>query len=180
MEGNAVGRKVLAAMDRLGDRYFRHTDRYYDPSQKRYRLYTRLVVIAAVLMVLAVLAGTFRAGLHIYRHYHENRWQKESQAFLAHGDYNNAALCARQALNINPNNVPACRIMAELANRIHSPLTLEWLERVVQNEPTVENKLILATAGLDYQNPPYPLTVQILGELAPTATNSASYQVVAA
>ena len=180
MEGNAVGRKVLAVMDSLGDWYHRHTSRYYDRSQKRYRFLTRLTALAIVLVVAAVAAGIYRIGLDHYRHYQEGRLQAESQAFMARGDYVNAALTARQALAINPNNVPACRIMAELANHIHSPLTLDWLQRAVQNEPTVENKLILATAALDYQQPPYPLAVQMLDDLAPTASNSADYQAVAA
>ncbi len=180
MEGNAWGRKALSAMDRFRHYYHRHEDRYHVWNETHYRFYTRLVAAAAILVILAALAGTFKVGLHHYRHYQEKRGQKEAQSFLARGDYRNAALSARQALVLNPNNVPACRVMAELADRIHSPLTLEWLQRIEQNEPTVENKLILAAAGLNYQKPPFPLTARILDELAPTATNSASYQVVAA
>ena len=111
---------------------------------------------------LAALGGTFNAGLRHYRHYREERGQAESQAFLARGDYRNAALSARKTLALNPNNVPACRVLPELANRSNSPLALDWMRRVVQNEPTVENKFILASAGLKYQKPPFPLTVQIL------------------
>jgi tetratricopeptide (TPR) repeat protein len=132
-----------------------------------------------VLLVLAALAGTFRVGLRHYRRYQEIHWQKEAQAFLARDDYRNAALSARKAITLNPNNVPACRIMAGLADRANSPVALDWLRRIVQNEPTVENKLVLASAGLKYQQPPFPLTVQILHDLTPTATNSAGYQVVA-
>ena len=180
MEGNVCGRKVLSAMDRFLHYYHQHADRYHVWNQTYYRFYTRLVATAAVLVILAALAGTYRVGLRHYRHYLENRGQKEAQSFLARGDYRNASLSARQALVFNPNNVPACRVMAELSDRIHSPLTLEWLQRIVQNEPTAENKIVLAAAGLNYQKSPFPLTVQILDELAPTFTNSASYQVVAA
>ena len=180
MEGYAGGRKVLDAVDRVRNRYSRHQQRYHTWNEVYYRFFTRLVATAVILMVLAALTATIKAGRHHYRHYQEERAQKQAQAFLAHGDYRNAALSARQALVLNLNNVPACRVMAELADRSHSPLTLEWLQRIVQNEPTVENKLILATAGLNYQKPPFPLTIQILDELALTASNSASYQVVAA
>ena len=180
MEGNASGRKVLDALARLRHRYRRHVDRYHIWNETYYRFCTWLVATAALLIVLAALAGTFKVGLHHYRHYQEQRGQKQAQAFMAHSDYRNAALSARKVLILNPNNLSACRVMAELADRSHSPLALEWLRRIVQNEPTVENKLILASAGLKYQKPPFPLTVQILDELALTATNSASYQVVAA
>jgi predicted Zn-dependent protease len=180
MEGNASGRKVLDALARLRHRYRRHVDRYHIWNETYYRFCTWLVATAALLIVLAAVAGTFKVGLHHYRHYQEQRGQKQAQAFMAHSDYRNAALSARKVLILNPNNLPACRVMAELADRSNSPLALEWLRRIVQNEPTVENRLILASAGLKYQKPPFPLTVQMLDELALTATNSASYQVVAA
>jgi Flp pilus assembly protein TadD len=154
-------------------------DRYHGWNETFYRVCTWVVATAAVLLVLAALAGTFRAGLHHYRRYQEKHWQKEAQAFLARDDYRNAALSARKAITLNPNNVPACRVMAGLADRANSPVALDWLRRIVQNEPTVENKLVLASAGLKYQQLPFPLTVQILHDLAPTATNSAGYQVVA-
>ena len=180
MEGNAGGRRVLAAMAWFRHFYYQHENRYHAWDQTYYRFCTWLVTAGVLVMVLAALAVTFRVGMHRYRHYEEKRWQNGAQSYLNHGDYRNASLSARQVLVVNPNNVPACRVMAELSDRIHSPLTLEWLRRIVQNEPTVENKLILATAGLNYQKPPFPLTVQILDELAPPATNTASYQVVAA
>ena len=94
MEGNAVGRKALAVMAWLSDRYHRHVDRYYDRSQTRYRCYTWLVATAAVLVVLATMNGAFKVGVHYYRYYQESHLQKESQSFMTHGDYNNAALSA--------------------------------------------------------------------------------------
>ena len=180
MEGNAGGRKALDIIAWFRQRGFRHMDRYRTWSEAYYRFYSWLVAAVVIMVVAVALAGTFRVGLRHYRHYKEIHWQKESQAFLARGDYHNADLSAKQALMLNPNNLPACRVMAILNDRNHLPLTLEWLLRIVINDPTVENKLSLATAGLNYQKPPYPLTVKILKELAPIATNTAGYQVVAA
>jgi len=131
-------------------------------------------------MVLVILAAMAWFGRSAYRHYKEKHDLAQAQAFLATGDYRNALLSARQTLLLNPTNVPACRIMSELADISHSPAVLDWLRRIVENEPTVENKLAWATAGLRYQNPPFPLTAQILDELAPEATNLAAYQMVAA
>ena len=179
LEGNAGGRKVLDALVWCRLHYHRHLDRYHGWNQTFYRLCTWLVASTVVVMMLAALAGTFRVGLHHYRRHQEQHWQNETQTFLARDDYRNAALSARKALTLNPNNVPACRIMAGLADRANSPVALDWLLRIVQNEPTLENKLVLASAGLKYQQPPFPLTVQILHDLAPAATNSAGYQVVA-
>jgi hypothetical protein len=129
---------------------------------------------------LALLVGVVWLARPHYRHYKEQRSEAQAQAFLAAGDYRNAALCARQALNLNLTNVVACRVMAALAELSHSPVTLDWRQRVVEGEPSVENKLQLAATALRYQAPPFALTAQILTELAPTATNLASYQVTMA
>jgi cytochrome c-type biogenesis protein CcmH/NrfG len=180
MEGSAWGRKVLAVMDRVRGLYHQHLDRYHNWGQTSYRFYTWLVTIAILLVALALLAGTFKVGRHYYRQYREKRWQAEGEAFLAQGDVRNAALSAQLVLQINPNNVPACRVMAQIADRFHSPQTLEWLRHIAQAEPTTENKLMLAMVGLNYQQPPFPLTVQLLDELAPAATNTVGYQMVAA
>ena len=133
--------------------------------------------IAAILIVLAA-AGWF--GRSAYKSYQEKHSLSQAQAFLASGDYRNALLSARQTLLLNPTNVPACRIMAALADLSHSPAVLDWQQRIVETEPTIENKLAWAATGLRYQNPPFPLTAQILDELAATATNLVTYQMVAA
>ena len=180
MESNSCGRKTLDALAWFRQRYYNHVDRYHAWNAARYRFFTRLAAAIVLLLMLAALAGTFRIGLRHYRHYREMRGQQQAQAFLARGDYRNASLSARQALEINPNNLPSCRVMAELADRSRSPLALDWMRRIALNEPTVENKLVLASAGLKYQKPPFSLTATILDELAPVATNNARYQVVAA
>jgi len=136
--------------------------------------------LAGIVIGLLVLAATGWLGRSAYRHFKERHEQAQAQAFLAKGDYRSALLSARQALTLNPTNVPVCRVMAALADLSHSPTALDWQRRIVQTEPTVENKLLLAGAALRYQNAPFPLTTQILNELTPAATNRAGYQVVAA
>jgi predicted Zn-dependent protease len=131
-------------------------------------------------VVLALLAAMVWFGWPHYRHFKERREQAQAQAFLASGDYRNALLSARQTLQLDPTNVPAGRVMAALADLSHNPVALDYLRRVVQSEPSIENKLQLASAALRYQSPPFPLTAQILDELAPAATNRASYQMTAA
>jgi hypothetical protein len=48
---------------------------------------------------------------------------------------------------------------------------LDLRQRIVEIEPTLENKLLLASAGLHYQSPPFPLTTRILDELSAPASN---------
>ena len=179
MERRAASRKVLAALDWVHEAWHGHLHRYYYYEATAYRVGSWLVATTVVLVLLALVAGTLRVGAHFYRHKLEMRAQKEAQEFFAQGDFGSASLSARRALTYNQNNVAACRVMAELGDRVHAPATLDWLRRMAQIEPTRENQLILAAAGLNYQAPPFPLTLQILKELAPTATNSASYQAVA-
>lgn len=136
--------------------------------------------LVRILIALVVLAGIVWLAHPFYRRFKERRSQAQAQAFLAQGDFRNALLSARQTLNLNSTNATACRVMASLAEISHSPATLDWLQRLVQVEPTVENKLQLAATALRYQSPPFPLTAQIVNELALTATNLASYQVTAA
>jgi len=147
----------------------------FEADKKRFRLWT-----AGIILVLLALAAAAWLSRPAYRHFKERRSAAQAQAFLASGNYPNAALSARQALMLNPTNVPACRVMATLADRSHNPVVLDFQRRIVQTEPTLENKLQLASAGLRYQSHPFPLTTQILDELAPVATNLASYHVVAA
>lgn len=147
----------------------------FEADKKRFRLWAAGVVIV---LLAAAVAAWF--GRSYYRHFKERHDQAQAQAFLAAGDYRNALLSARQTLQLNPTNVPASRVMATIADLTHNPATLDWRRRIVQTEPTVENKLLLAAAALRYQNPPFPLTRQILDELAPVATNRTDYQVTAA
>jgi hypothetical protein len=97
---------------------------------------------------------------------------------------------------LNPINVPAGRIMAAPAGLSHSPAGLDWQRRIVETtwhntsydwagldwqrrivetEPIIENKLTWAAAGLCYQKPPFPLTTQLLDELAATTTKKIHY-----
>ncbi|HXI70586.1 MAG TPA: hypothetical protein VNN22_09565 [Verrucomicrobiae bacterium] len=137
-------------------------------------------ISAVILVVVLVLAAvTWHWGRPVYRHHKEARNVTEAQAFLDRGDYRNAWLCASLARLLNPNNVPACRILAAVAEAAHSPAALDLRQQIVELEPTVENKLALATTGLQFQNPPFPLTTQILDQLATTAANLTAYHVVA-
>ncbi len=70
--------------------------------------------------------------------------------------------------------------MAELADRSRSPATLDWRRKIIEIEPTTENKLQLASAGMRYQGQPFPLTTEILAELPETATNLTAFHLVSA
>jgi tetratricopeptide (TPR) repeat protein len=144
-------------------------------NEERNNLKVWLIAGVAVLM----LAALGRLGRAPYHHYKERHFLKLAQTYFAQADYRNALLSANLALALNPSNAPACRVMADLADLSQSPTSLDWHRRLVELQPTAENKLALAATGLHYQSAPFPLTVQILGDLAATTTNLVAYQNVA-
>lgn len=141
---------------------------------------TRNRWLLATLCAAAIIALLLGPATKIYHRQKELRSLSLAQQFFNKGDYPNATLSARKVLLLNPANVPACRIMAETADRLQLPTTLDWCRRLAELAPTPETKLQLAEAGLRYQSRPFLLTEQILKELSTSATNLAFYHVVAA
>jgi tetratricopeptide (TPR) repeat protein len=138
----------------------------------------KVMVVAAAAAVC--LVGLWFLARPAYRRHREVQAVARAKDYLAKADYRNASLCARQALQVNPHDLEACRIMAELSERARSPVVLDWRRRVVETEPTIENKLMLASTALRWQPPPYALTAQTLDELRPVATNLPAYHSVSA
>jgi hypothetical protein len=142
------------------------------------KIRAKIWTVIAAAVGLAIVAGLW--GRPAYRNAREKRAAAQAQVFLEHGDYRSALLSTRQALMINSNNIQACRVMAGLADAAHSPATLDWCQRVVKLSPTVTNKLLLASAGLRYQSPPYPLTTQVLDDLSQSADALPDFHIVSA
>jgi predicted Zn-dependent protease len=136
-------------------------------------------ILASVVLVAGVLGLWFYAR-PAYKRHRVVQAIEQARSYLAKGDYRNASLSARQALRMNPLDLEACRIMADLAERSRSPYLLDWRRRVVEAAPTVENKLLLASSALRAQAPPYPLAADTLEELKGSASNVAAYHAVSA
>ena len=177
LERTAFGRRALAVKDGWERIYYAHLDRYCQASQGLYRFWTWIVITVVLTLFLA---GSLWIGIPCYRHIKEKHAQKEAIAFVERGDYRNAWLSANQALTLNPSNVDACRVMARIADQARSPEVLDWQRKIVAAAPSVENKLVLAAAGLRYQKPPFPLASQILNDLQSVGSTNITYQMVAA
>lgn len=106
----------------------------------------RLFVLVLCLCVL------FVAGFPGYRSYYI--WKQKhliamASEFIAKSDSANAMLCLRQALQSNPNNLEACRMMADFSESARSPQALLWRSRVVDLEPdSFSNRLALARTAV--------------------------------
>ncbi|HOF69885.1 MAG TPA: hypothetical protein PLV05_08090 [Verrucomicrobiota bacterium] len=137
------------------------------------------IVLACIIVAVGCLGLWFWAR-PAYRRHQEIRLVEQAKAYLTQKEYNNASLSARRALQINPRNLEACRVMADLAEKTHSPDALDWWRRIVEAEPSIPHKLQFASAALHSQSPPFPLATQILEELKGTATNLAAYHAISA
>jgi len=129
--------------------------------------------------LLGLLAVGAYLGLPVYREWKQKRFQTQARQFMAKEDYRNAALSARQALNMNPASIEAARIMAQVTEKFHSPLALAWWQKVLNLEPnSVTNRLDLARCALLLGN--YLRADQALREIVPAEQNSATYHQLAA
>src|ERR1035437_7419956 len=145
-----------------------------DDVKRRFRL-----ALVALALVLVAGAGVWW-GRPAYRKWNERRLLVRAQAFLATRDFRNASLSARQVLSRNPSNLTACQLMAGLAEMAGSPALMDWRQRIAEISPTPENRLLLASAAVRLQRPPYSLASQILDDLRARATNLPAFHVVSA
>jgi hypothetical protein len=141
---------------------------------------SKKTVIIAGLTLAAAIAGLWFWGRPALSRVREQRALARAKVFMAKGDYRGASLSARQTLRVNPGNIEACRIMAELSEFAHSPHALEWRRRIVDVAPTLDNKLMLASTALHVQGLPYPMAAQMLDDMAEQAKNLPAYHVLRA
>jgi predicted Zn-dependent protease len=118
-------------------------------------------------------------GRPAYRRHQERRAAEQAVEFMAKGDQRNASVSARRALQLNPKNLKACEVMADLNERSRLPSALDWRRRIAETAPTIENKLRLAATAMRSQGPPFTLATQTLLELANSGQNVAAYHAIA-
>ncbi len=87
-----------------------------------------LILWIAVPIVLVV--GI--AGYLAYKPWRVKSFHREARAALNRGDYAEAAINARRALQLNPNFAPACLTMAEIAEHDQLAEEVMWREQVVR------------------------------------------------
>jgi len=103
--------------------------------------------LAGCLLIAALAFGGYR-GYGVWRNIHLS---KQTQNFFARGDYQSAVLVARRLLQRDPNNLSACRIMADTAELAGRREALTWRERIVSLEPNVPgNKVALAATAMRF------------------------------
>lgn len=132
----------------------------------------RRLAACAVLVLLAF--GAYR----VYGAWREKHLAKQTREFFERGDHKSAVLVARHVLQLNPNNVAACRVMANMADLAGRAEAISWRQRVVALEPNVsENAIQLAATALRFGQ--IDLAHKVLETTAPSARASVKYHQLA-
>lgn len=139
---------------------------------------------ALLLLSLPLVAGLLVAlGIYGRPFYHQRkvaRFQQQAEQQFSARDFRSAWLSAQQTFRLSPTNLPALRILVDIAAQVQSPSELDLRRHLVELEPTLDHQLLLASAALRTQRPPFPAAAEVVEELAATASNSPAYHLVAA
>ena len=111
----------------------------------------RKLFIILVGCTVVLLAGY--AGYRGYRVWRQSHMLTLAHQFIAKNDSRNAALCLTKVLGVNPQNIEASRMMAELAEAARSPSALQWRSRVVELNPrSTDDRLALAQTAMMFRD----------------------------
>jgi Flp pilus assembly protein TadD len=176
-----VGREFGWLLDEVGDLFYFLEHEVADVlSWRRMQkwLWRKESIAVLVLLTFAVV-GWSRFAHPRYRQFLEQRFARQAEQFLARRDFARAYLRARQVMDINPTNAAACRVNADLADWANSPFALYWRQRSASLDPTLTNRLALASTALRAEGFPYATATKTLEGIEPQLRNSANFHLVA-
>ncbi|HZI33296.1 MAG TPA: hypothetical protein VFF11_13225, partial [Candidatus Binatia bacterium] len=132
----------------------------------------RKTIIAIAACIVVLLLGF--TGYRGYKVWKQSHWLTMARGYAAKADTRNEMLCLQQVLRLNPRNLEACRMMAGLADAVHSPGALLWRERVVDlDAASLTDRLALAQTAISFNN--FVVASNALAEVDATGKNTASY-----
>jgi predicted Zn-dependent protease len=133
-----------------------------------YKRWARRLAVFALAGVVAF------GGYRVYGVWRKHHLSQQAQDFFAAKDYQSAVLVARHVLQLDPKNIAACRIMAEIAELAGKAEALSWREQVVALEPGVTaNQIALAGAALRFGQ--FDLARKTLDAIAPADRANIKY-----
>ncbi len=107
-------------------------------------------LLLAALVVLGIGLSLWLAH-PAYRSWKQKRFLTQAQAAFLKNDFTNAAFSARKTLDLNGGNADACRLLAQIAEKMKSPQAIAWRARVVELAPNqATNRLELARTALNF------------------------------
>jgi Flp pilus assembly protein TadD len=130
-----------------------------------------------ILCCIAVLLTGY-VGYRSYKVWKCSHLMGLAHQFLAKADIQNAGLCVQQVLRSDPHNLDATRMMAQLSERVRSPGTLLWWNRVVELNPqSLNDRLSLAQAAILMHD--YTMATNALAGVSGADKNSVDYHIIA-
>lgn len=129
-------------------------------------------------LIAALAAGAWLAR-PLYRSWKKQRYVAQALAHLDKSDFKNAALSARQVRALDPSNLAAARVLAEITGRLRSPEVMAWRQFIADLEPdNPTNHILLAEAALMFGES--ARAEQALVRIAPTNRNRVEFHQAAA
>lgn len=133
-------------------------------------------------LCLALLVGGFglwfSAGRSDRIRQQRDRLLQHATHCLDQGNLREASVSLRQVLDADPRDLPALKMMAQVAERYGSPEAIDGWRKVLDLEPTVGNRLSYATTCLRFEGAPYALTAEALDAMGPEAQDLAPYHLL--
>jgi tetratricopeptide (TPR) repeat protein len=139
-----------------------------DDRLPKYRWLIRTGVILGLLLVLAISA------FFLYRRHEPDRLADRAREYFDKGDYRQAVLTARRALQINPSNQSASRLMVEITEALQVPDALDWRRRLAELNPGSSPEA-LAFAGSALRMGNTAAASQALSSVPESQQNTGSY-----
>jgi len=129
--------------------------------------------------LIAVLVTGAWLARPLYRNWKKQRYLAQAVAHLNKSDYKNAALSARQVRALDPSNLEAARVLADITGRLRSPEVMVWRQFVTDIEPeNPTNQILLAEAALMFGE--VARAEQALVKIAPSNRASVEFHQAAA
>jgi len=109
----------------------------------------RVVVLSIV--ILSVALPVCRYGARFYNRWEQRHLVSQARELMDAGDYRKAALALQRTLELNPANLEASRLFAELGDKLETPEAVSLRERVSLLAPdSYDDAYALAATGLKF------------------------------
>jgi len=140
--------------------------------EKTERTYIKLILgsVGALLLVILLCWGGFR----FYRQWQEDRLVRRASAIMSGGDLKAAGLTVRRALQLNPENSEATRLLAEMAEKTGDRAALDLRRKVLEWKPgSFDDAIALVRSALRFND--LKLAEQTLQSIAGTSAERAEF-----
>jgi len=141
-------------------------------SEKNERRFIKLIIGGIVGLFLFITLAV--VGVRLFHQWQERHLVRVAAAHLSGSDPKAAMLTARRALQMNPDNIAAARLIAQIADRGGDKAALEWWRKVVAHpQHTSDDVLELVRLALRFND--RATAEKALSSLGDAAKQTAGY-----